>query len=142
MAACEIEDLVRRLYTALAGGDGAAIEELLARDFEGALAEGMPLGLGGPRAGAIAMRDEGWWALGRVFAARAEPREWIPCADGRLLVIGRYTGRARATGRVLDAEFAHLWSAAEGRLTRLWHLTDTARWTESLDPRGPKLDPQ
>jgi ketosteroid isomerase-like protein len=128
----DTEALVRRLYEALAGGDGAAIEELLAPDFEGGLAEGMPLGLGGPRAGAFAMRDEGWWAIGRAFAARAEPHEWIPCADGRLLVIGRYTGRARATGRELDAEFAHLWSAGEGRLTGLRHFTDTARWTETL----------
>jgi 2-(1,2-epoxy-1,2-dihydrophenyl)acetyl-CoA isomerase len=132
MAAEEIEKLVRRLYAALETGDAAAIDELLAPDFDGHLAEGMPLGLGGPKRGAPAMRDEGWWAIGRAFAARAVPSEWIPCADGRLLVIGRYRGRSRRTGRDLDAAFAHLWSAAGGRLMTLRHFTDTARWAEAL----------
>lgn len=122
---------MRRLYAALAAGDAAAIEELLAADFDGELAEGMPFGLGGPKRGAVAMRDDGWWPLGRAFAARAEPAEWIPCADGRLLVIGRYRGRARAGGGALDAAFAHLWSARGGRLTALRHFTDTARWVEA-----------
>jgi 2-(1,2-epoxy-1,2-dihydrophenyl)acetyl-CoA isomerase len=132
MAAAEIEELVRRLYAALERGDAAAIDELLAPDFDGHLAEGMPLGLGGEKRGAATMRDEGWWAIGRSFAARAEPNEWIPCGDGRLLVLGRYRGRARVTGRELDAEFAHLWSAAGGRLTALRHYTDTARWADAV----------
>jgi 2-(1,2-epoxy-1,2-dihydrophenyl)acetyl-CoA isomerase len=92
----------------------------------------MPLGLGGPKRGAAAMRDDGWWAIGRAFAARAEPVEWIRCADGRLLVLGRYRGRARTSGGALDAAFAHVWTAAGGRLTVLRHFTDTARWTDAL----------
>jgi 2-(1,2-epoxy-1,2-dihydrophenyl)acetyl-CoA isomerase len=128
----EIEDLARRLYAALGAGDAAAIDELLAPDFDGHLADGMPLGLGGVKRGAGAMRDEGWWAIGRAFAARAEPDEWIRCADGRLLVLGRYRGRARTSGGALDAAFAHLWTAAGGRLTALRHFTDTARWTDAL----------
>jgi ketosteroid isomerase-like protein len=134
MAARDIKALVQSLYEALDEGDGGAIEELLAPDFEGGFAEGMPLGLGGARAGAISMRDDGWWAIGRAFAARAEPEEWIRCEDGRLLVIGRYSGRGRAGGRVLDAEFAHLWSAGDGRLRSLRHFTDTARWQQAASP--------
>jgi ketosteroid isomerase-like protein len=131
MAARDIEELVRSLYRALEHGDGAAIEELLAGEFEGGFADGMPLGLGGRRSGAVAMRDQGWWAIGRAFAARAEPEEWIPCEDGRLLVLGRYSGHGRRGGGVLDAAFAHLWSASDGRLTALQHFTDTARWQEA-----------
>lgn len=119
---------MRRLYAALEAGDGAAIEELLAPDFDGHLAEGMPGGIGGPKRGAIAMRDDGWWRIGRAFSARAVPAEWIPCAGGRLLVLGRYRGRHRASGRELDAAFAHLWSADDGRLTALRHFTDTVKW--------------
>jgi ketosteroid isomerase-like protein len=128
----EIEELVQRLYASLEAGDGAAIEQLLAPDFDGALAAGMPLGLGGPRTGAAAMRDDGWWAIGREFSVRAEPFEWLRCADGRLVVLGRYAGRARSTGRRLDAEFAHLWAARDGRLTSLPHYTDTALWVAAL----------
>jgi ketosteroid isomerase-like protein len=134
MTVREIEDLVRSLYGALEAGDGAAIEELLAPEFEGGFADGMPLGLGGRRSGAVAMRDQGWWAIGRSFAARAEPQEWIRCEDGRLLVLGRYSGHGRRGGGVLDAAFAHLWSASGGRLSALVHFTDTARWQQAAGP--------
>jgi 2-(1,2-epoxy-1,2-dihydrophenyl)acetyl-CoA isomerase len=126
-----LEELVRGVYDALARGDADAIDELVDPAFEGELAAGMPLGLGGPQHGRDAMRDQGWWALGRAFAVRAEPLEWIPCADGRLLVIGRYIGTGRASGRSFEASFAHLWGAAGGRLVSLRHFTDTAAWSDA-----------
>lgn len=132
----DICDLVRRLYAALAAGDRAALEEIVHPDFEGRLTEGLPLGLGGVRHGAAAMIDTGWWAIGRAFALRAEPEEWIACADGRLLVLGRYRGRARATGTTVDAAFTHLWTACDGRLAGVWQLTDTAAWQAALGAEG------
>lgn len=123
---------MRELYDALAHGDAARVEGLLDPAFEGHLADGLPLGLGGTRVGPVAMREEGWWAIGRAFAVRAEPEEWLGCGQGRLLVRGRYVGTARSTGRRLDAAFAHLWSARAGRITALWQLTDTALWVEAL----------
>jgi ketosteroid isomerase-like protein len=127
-----IEELVRRLYAALATGDADAVAELLAPDFQGSFAPGMPLELGGPKDGMLAARDDGWWAIGRAFSVRVKPEEWIPCADGRLLVIGRYVGRARASGRRFEAEVAHLWSAAGDRLESVHQFTDTVMWRDAL----------
>lgn len=135
-----ITDLVRSLYPALAAGDRTALGGLLAPDFEGTLPGGLPLGLGGTRRGPEAMIEEVWWAIGRAFALRAEPAEWIDCAGGRLLVLGRYVGRCRATGAALDAPFAHLWSGRDGRLCGLWHLTDTALWRAAVEG-GPDQKP-
>jgi 2-(1,2-epoxy-1,2-dihydrophenyl)acetyl-CoA isomerase len=127
-----IRTLVKRLYAALAAGDAAALEELLVPDFDGLLAEGLPLGIGGRHRGIEQMRERGWWAIGRAFRMRVEPSEWIACADGRLLVTGRYVGSARSTGALVDARFAHLWTARDERLAALWHLTDTAPWVAAL----------
>ncbi len=69
-----IEELVRRLYEALATGDSDAVEELLAPDFQGSVAPGMPFGLGGQKDGMVAMRDHGWWAIGREFSVRVRAR--------------------------------------------------------------------
>lgn len=135
--AAEAFGLVRRAYPALVAGDEATLLELLDPAFVGRLAEGMPEGLGGLREGAEAMIREGWWAVGRAFAVRAEPQEWIPCADGRLLVLGRYRGRHRGTGGAVDAGFAHLWSARDGRLVELVQLTDTARWAAAVELPAP-----
>ena len=128
----ELESLVRRLYTALLAGDAATVDNLLAADFEGHVAEGLPLGIGGAHHGPAAMRDEVWWTIGRRIDVDIHPTSWIPCADGRLLVLGRYVGKGRRTDAPLDAAFAHLFTARGGRITALWQLTDTIRWPAAL----------
>lgn len=124
-----IRDLVERAYAALASGDRDGLLAVLDPDFEGELAAGMPHGLGGRRVGAQAAVDDGWWAIGRLFAVRAHPQEWIPTADGRLLVAGTYHGRERATGHEVEAAFTHLWAADGERLVSVRQVTDTVRWT-------------
>jgi 2-(1,2-epoxy-1,2-dihydrophenyl)acetyl-CoA isomerase len=130
-----IEELVRAAYAALAGGDRDALDRVLDPDFEGTLADSLPFGIGGVHRGADAMIKDGWWAIGASFDMRAEPAEWIATTDGRMLVLGRYVGRARSTGNEVDAAFAHLWTARAGRLSAVWQLTDSARWLKALgDP--------
>ena len=131
-----IAELVKRVYTALAAGERDTLLELLAEDFTAHFPVGMPVTpTGGAIRSAEEMIDNAWWALGREYRVRVEPSEWIPCAGGRLLVVGRYSGSARSTGREFEAKLAHLWSARDGRLTHLWHLTDTAQWARAIEPR-------
>jgi ketosteroid isomerase-like protein len=127
-----VRELVERLYRALAAGDADGVETLLVADFDGRFAPGMPAGIGGRKVGAAAARRDAWWEIGRVFQVRVEPEEWIECADGRLLVVGRYVGRARATGVPFEAPFAHLWSACGGKLASVHQFTDTALWSAAL----------
>jgi ketosteroid isomerase-like protein len=128
-----ISELVEQLYGALAEGDRERLLELLVPDFEAEFAAGMPVvDTGRPIRSAEAMIENAWWALGRAFHIRVEPAAWIPCSGGRLLVVGRYTGSARSTGREFEANLVHLWTAREGRLTHLWHLTDTAAWAQAI----------
>jgi ketosteroid isomerase-like protein len=128
-----VRELVSSVYAALAAGDARALGELLAPGFEARVAEGMPLGLGGRRSGPEAMIRDTWWPIGRAYSMRVEPEEWIACEDGRLLVLGRYRGRARGTGQPVDAAFAHLWTARDGRLVGLRQITDTALWAAALE---------
>jgi 2-(1,2-epoxy-1,2-dihydrophenyl)acetyl-CoA isomerase len=120
--------LVQRLYDALAALDLTALEEILDRDFHGILAAGMPYGVGGDHRGSQAMRRDGWGAIGRHFVARAEPDRFLPLVDGRILVTGRYVGKGRRGGGLLDAAFAHIVSVSNGRIIYLEQYTDTARW--------------
>jgi 2-(1,2-epoxy-1,2-dihydrophenyl)acetyl-CoA isomerase len=130
-----IEALVEQVYAALATGDEAALLGALAPGFRAQFAEGMPAG-GGRAEGREAARDH-WWAIGRAFRARPEVEELVPCADGRLLVRGRYRGTARDGGGIVDAAFTHLWTAVDGALVALEQVTDTARWPASAPgPRG------
>lgn len=125
--AAPIRELVDALYAALRTGDRETLERILAPGFTSYLAEGMPAG-GGRHRGPAEAIEHGWWAIGRAFAVRPEPEEWIACADGRLLVRGRYAGSRRSDGAPVDAAFMHLWRARDGRLVELRQVTDTARW--------------
>jgi ketosteroid isomerase-like protein len=121
-------DLVERLYAALAAGDRTGVEAVLDPGFVATFSDGLPDGIGGSHEGADAI-DAGWWAIGRRFDLRVEPEEFVETADGRLLVVGRYRGRVRATGAPVDALFTHLWAFGEDRLASLLQVTDTARWS-------------
>ncbi|MEA2347480.1 MAG: 2-(1,2-epoxy,2-dihydrophenyl)acetyl-CoA isomerase [Thermoleophilaceae bacterium] len=127
------EQLVRRLYPALAAGNLDALRPLFAPSFEAHATAGLPLSIGGSYTGFDATWNGVWRVIGRAFNIRVEPEEWLDCGEGRLLVRGRYTGTSRATGLPLDAAFAHLWTAGDKSLLSLWHLTDSALWWRALD---------
>jgi 2-(1,2-epoxy-1,2-dihydrophenyl)acetyl-CoA isomerase len=128
----------RALYRALAAGDRDVLNELLSEDFIGHAAEGLPLGMGGDHRGREAMQRNLWWKIGKHFKVEAQPAEFRVLDDGGLLVAGHYRGVARRSGRPLDAEFTHvLRFDADGRITSLRQLTDTAAWVEALGDDVP-----
>ncbi|UPK29191.1 enoyl-CoA hydratase-related protein [Bradyrhizobium sp. 195] len=127
-------DIARALYAALAAGNREQLETLLHPDFVGEIAEGMPFGIGGRHEGSSAMRRNGWGAIARHFAARAEPERFLEVGEACLLVTGRYRGEGRHGGASLDASFAHLISFEGDRITRLEQYTDTARWHDAASP--------
>ena len=127
------EETVRRLYDALAAGDSAAIGALLHTDFRGVIADGMPAGAG-LHDGPDAMWEEGWKQIGRAFAAAPKPNEMTALADGRLLVSGRYAGHGRRGGGPLDAAYTHVFSFADGRISGIEQVSDTARWRDAASP--------
>jgi 2-(1,2-epoxy-1,2-dihydrophenyl)acetyl-CoA isomerase len=125
--------LAKQLYEALATGDRAVLGEILAPDFVGSTTAGLPLGLGGTFKSAEEMQRDFWWRIGKAYKARAEPESFEPLGDDRLLVSGTYRGTARATARPLEARFVHVLSFAEGRISGLTQLTDSAAWHAALE---------
>ena len=134
------EDLVRRLYDALATGDTESIGALLHADFRGVIADGMPAG-SGHHNGPEAMWSDGWMQIGRAFAADPKPQEMSSLVDGRLLVSGRYQGHGRRGGGPLDAAYTHLFSFRDNRISGIEQVSDTALWRDAASPfRSMTLD--
>ena len=120
---------IRSLYDAFARGDVGTVVAVLADDVEWSEAEGNPWYLGHPFVGPQQ-------AVEGVFARTADEFQDFRLefhrflADGDTVVaLGRYHATShRATGRPLDAQFAHVWDVRDGKIARFQQYTDTRQW--------------
>lgn len=117
--------LVRSVYEALAKGDAQTVLGLLSDKVEWNEAEHFPYWPGGPIIGPQAV-------LAGVFARIPNDFDGFT-VDVRRLVGGgdtvlaevRYRATAKATGRRLDAQVAHVWDVREGKIARFQQYADT-----------------
>ncbi|MBV9931603.1 MAG: nuclear transport factor 2 family protein [Alphaproteobacteria bacterium] len=117
--------VVRGLYEAFARGDIPAVLGAMSPDIVWNEAENFIYADGNPYKGPQAV-------LGGVFARlggewddfAAKPDEYLDAGD-TVVVLGRYGGTFKATGRSLDAWMAHVWRIADGRAVEFRQLVDT-----------------
>ena len=124
-------DLVRRSYDAFARGDLDGVLADMHPEIEWHQAEGLPHG--GRYSGVAEVRrnifdplDEEWWD---EFSAA--PEEFLDAGD-EVVVIGRYRGVAKDTGKELDVPFVHVWTVREEKAVRFRQFLDTAGWVTAL----------
>ncbi|HEX2763867.1 MAG TPA: nuclear transport factor 2 family protein [Allosphingosinicella sp.] len=118
-------ELVRAIYAAFAAGEVPAVVARMAPDIEWNEAENFPYADGNPYRGPEAI-------LGGVFARlgsewdgfAAVPEEFLGAGD-TVVVIGRYRGTYKSTGRMLDAQMVHVWHIEDGKAARFQQYTDT-----------------
>ena len=126
-------DAVRRAYDAFARGDMEAVVADMEPGIEWHQAQGLPhgglhQGLDEVRAAIFDALSEQWWD---EFSA--DPDELLD-AGGEIVVLGRYRGRAKGTGKELDVPFVHVWAFRNGKAWRFRQFLDTAGWNETLAP--------
>jgi ketosteroid isomerase-like protein len=126
-------EAVRSSYEAFNRDDLEGALAMMADDIVWHQAQGLPHGgvyhgLAAVRAAVFDPLDEEWWE-----DFRADPDEVIGLGDD-VVVIGRYTARAKGTGAPLDVPFAHVWRFRNGRAVRFHQFTDTRGWVEALEP--------
>jgi uncharacterized protein len=126
----------QQFYGALDAHDAKALLALMTPGFRGVVSEGMPQEMGGVYEGAEAMLNQCWASVFALADVRPVPAEYLPAGDDRMVVLGRYQGSARATGRQISAAFAHVLRFADDRISELVQITDTARWRAALTPQS------
>jgi ketosteroid isomerase-like protein len=120
-------ETVRSFYTALGRGDAPSALGLMAEDIEWntmwhykvdghgpqKVAEGLLIPL---------MAEWSYFAL--------TPTEYI--GDGNTVVsLGRFTGVHGASGKSVDAAYAHVWDLADGKIQRFRQYIDTLKVAEA-----------
>ena len=124
-------DIARSSYAAFARDDLDGVLVLLDDNIEWHQAQGLPHG--GLYRGVEEVRqhvfeplDRDWWQEFTVT-----PEEFLDAGD-EIVVLGRYRGVAKGTGRTLDVPFVHVWTISAGGVRRFRQFLDTAGWNAAL----------
>lgn len=118
-------DLVRGIYDAFSAGDVPAVLGAMHPDIEWNEAENFPYADGNPYRGPEAVLSGVFARLGGEWDGfAANPGEFLDAGD-TIVVLGRYRGAYKATGRPLDAEMAHVWRVRDGKVAAFRQYADT-----------------
>ena len=126
--------LVETLYRAFAAGDGATIGTLLSPDLVWIEAESGPYADHNPYMGPGAVFEGVFGRIGQQWQGFAATPETILPSGDRVVSLGRYTGTNVATGAVLNAQFAHVFTLVDGKVVGFQQYTDTAQWVAAATP--------
>ena len=120
------QDVVETVYAGFAAGDIALATSVMAADIDWREAQGNPYADKNPYIGPDAVVSGLFARLGGEWDGfTAAPDEFVS-EDGRVVVFGRYCGTYVATGKTLDAPFAHSWTVKDGTFVAFQQYTDTA----------------
>lgn len=123
---------VQRAYDAFAKGDIPAVLGFLNPDVKWTEAEGFPYG--GTYVGPDAVLEGVFMRLGAEWDGfAAVPDEFIDGGD-TVVVLGKYSGTYKATGKSFQADFAHVWKVREGKAIRFLQYADTLLVQRALQP--------
>jgi ketosteroid isomerase-like protein len=114
---------VQGVYDAFAKGDIPAALGFLSSDVDWTEAEGFPYG--GTYTGPDAVLEGVFMRLGAEWESfAAVPDEFIDGGD-MVVVLGKYRGTYKATGKSFQANFAHVWKVREGKAVKFVQYVDT-----------------
>ncbi len=124
-------DLVHDLYRTFREQDYVAFRRLCAEDLVWAQNAGFPNGktYHGTEAvivGVFEANENRWQGF------RFTPESMHAAEDGTVVVIGRYEGTARTTGKVLNAAVTHVYDIEGGRVKRFRMFADTKTIWDTL----------
>jgi ketosteroid isomerase-like protein len=115
---------VKEIYAAFARGDVALVLGGMHPDIEWTEAEGFPYA--GTYRGPDAIVQNVFMKLGSEWEGfQVRPHEFLE-AGSAVVVLGRYSGRYRATGRAMEADFAHVWRLRDHKIAAFKQYVDSA----------------
>ncbi len=123
---------VRAIYEAFATGDIPTVLGSLSPDIAWTEAEGFPYG--GTYHGPRSVLEGVFMRLGSEWDGfAAVPDEFIDGGD-HVVVLGKYSGKYKKTGKSFQANFAHVWKMQDGKATRFTQYVDTLLVHRALQP--------
>jgi ketosteroid isomerase-like protein len=125
-------DAVSATYDAFSRGDVPAVLASLDPNIDWTDADGFPYG--GNYRGHDAVLQGIFMRLGAEWDSySAVPEEFVAEGD-KVIALGTYSGKYKATGKSFSAPFAHVWTLRDGKAVKFQQYTDTVKVQEALQP--------
>ena len=120
--------IVQQVYETFRGGEGADMTALLrtyADDVEWTVPDMENVRIGGRRQGVASVREFFAAVADDLDLLQFEPQEFIAQGE-RVVALGRYAWRVKATGREFSSDWAHVYTVRDGKIVRFHEYMDTA----------------
>ena len=117
--------LIRGIYDAFATGDVAGVLSRMSPGIVWNEAENFPYADGNPYVGPDAVAAGVFARCGSEWDGFAVvPEEFLDAGD-TVVVLGRYRGTYKATGKAMNPQLAHVWRIADGKAAQFQQYADT-----------------
>jgi hypothetical protein len=123
--------IIRGMYEAFARGDVAAVLGALHEQAEWNEAEHFTYWRGEAFIGPQAVLSGVIARIPQDLDGFAIDVRRIVAAGDTVLVEARYRGTAKATGKPIDAQVAHVWDLRDGKVVRFQQYTDTWQFAQA-----------
>lgn len=124
--------IVTAIYEAFGRGDVPAVLGAFDPAIEWNEAEGNPLADGNPYQGPGAVAAGVFQRLVTQLDQFTVTPLRITDGGDTVVAEGRYRGTVKASGQLVDSQFAHVWHLRNGKVVRFQQYTDTRQWAELL----------
>lgn len=124
-------DLVRAIYSAFAAGDIPGVVSRMSPDIVWNEAENIRYADGNPYRGPDAVVTGVFARIGGEWDGfSAVPEEYLDAGD-TVVVLGRYRGTFKDTGRGIDAQMVHVWRVEDGKIAAFQQYADTLQFARA-----------
>lgn len=124
--------VVKGMYGAFEQGDVLAVLAAMDHDIVWNEAENFPYADRNPYVGPQAIVDGVFGRLGSEWDYWNLDIEEVLDAGDRVVALGRYQAKNKATGKEIDAQFVHVWTLSEGKVKGFQQYADTAQVRDAV----------
>jgi uncharacterized protein len=124
--------VINRIYEAFGQRDFAAVLEHFAPTIEWIAAVNSPLADRSPYRGLDQTREGVFMRIAEGFERLTVKVDEIFGADDKVVVLGFYDGVYKANGKRFQAQVAHIWTLAGGKVVKFQQYVDTYQLAESF----------